>query len=71
MRQSAFSKEQSVSFRYFFLDTLSHDQRGPILRELKMRTGNDLIFPLLITPEKLLKGFDREQWRDTLALPTR
>ncbi|MFW6250192.1 MAG: glutaredoxin family protein [Alkalispirochaetaceae bacterium] len=65
----AFLKERDVSFRYFFLDALPHHQRGPVLRELKMRTGNDLIFPLLITPDRLIKGFDREQWRDALALP--
>ena len=66
----AFLKAEGLSFRYLFLDAVPNAQRGHLLRELKRRTGNDLIFPVLITPEKLLKGFSKEVWRETLALPT-
>lgn len=63
----AFLKEEGVSFSYLFLDTLPHEKRGQLLRHLKERTKNDLIFPLLLTPDALLKGFDRDVWRDTLS----
>lgn len=64
----AYLKEEQVSFRYLFLDTVPHDQRGPALRELKQLTDNDLVFPLLISEENVLKGFDPEIWRERLAL---
>ena len=64
----AYLKEENISFRYLFLDTVPHAQRGPALRELKQRTDNDLVFPLLISGDDLLKGFDPEIWRERLAL---
>jgi glutaredoxin len=63
----AFLKEEGVSFSYLFLDTLPHAQRGPLLRQLKERTNNDLVFPVLLTPTTLLKGFDPEVWRDAIT----
>lgn len=63
----AFLKDEGVSFSYLFLDTLPHEKRGQLLRHLKERTSNDLVFPLLLTPETLLKGFDPEVWRKALA----
>ena len=63
----AFLKEEGVSFSYLFLDTQPHEKRGALLRHLKERTGNDLVFPILLTPDTLLKGFEPEVWRDALT----
>ena len=67
----AFLKEKNISFRYLFLDTLPSESRGPLLRELKRRTNNELIFPVLETKEETIKGFSKEGWLEALALPAR
>lgn len=66
----AFLKENDLSFRYLFLDTVPSESRGPLLRELKRRTENNLIFPVLLRGERLIKGFSRDAWMEALALST-
>jgi len=59
-----FLRENSISFRYVFIDEFDHDKKSRIKTELKEKYKKDIGFPyLIINGTKVIVGFTEDEYK--------
>lgn len=68
----SFLRENSIAFRYVYVDHLQDFQRKSVKSELKEQFGERPLFPfLMIDDNDYFIGFDEEEWSEKLGLKGR
>ena len=66
-RGIAFLRENSLKFKYIYLDKLGYERKTELKRSLKETFGKRAVFPYtVIDDEKVLLGFSKSDWEKNL-----
>lgn len=70
-RAMQFLRENSVAFRFVYLDQLDFDLKRAVKAELKERYGDIRVYPILtVDDDSALTGFVQEKWAEAAGLPS-
>ena len=66
-RSMEFLRENSIKFRYIYMDKLEYAVKKEAKAELKEKFDKRVVFPFaVINDEKALVGFQKLEWTNTL-----
>lgn len=61
-------EEAGLEYHYVSIDLVAHKDRIEMVRDLKARSDNKLLLPVLEYGQTFLFGYNEEKWRETLGM---
>lgn len=65
-----FLRDNSIAFRYVYVDHLPFEDKKELKRELREKFDRRIIYPYLVINEgsEIITGFNDDNWREYFAL---